>query len=60
MTSVKTTAVIVLHAFGPYTRGEIISDPSIIAAILNGGNAKMVVPTIVQRPFTTEREASEG
>ena len=45
MTSVLPNAVVVLHGFGPYSRGEILTDSSIISAIMSGGHASMVVPT---------------
>ena len=35
--------LIVLHAFGRYGRGDRIDDPATIRAILNGGNAGLVV-----------------
>ena len=47
MTSVLPSAIVVLHAFGPYSRGELLTDPTIISAILNGGHASMVVRTQV-------------
>ena len=45
MTSALPTAVVVLHAFGPYSRGEMLTDPGVISAILGGGHASMVIPT---------------
>ncbi len=38
-------ALIVLHAFGSYSRGQMLTDPGVIAAILRGGNASLVVRT---------------
>ena len=35
--------LIVLHAFGRYGRGDKIEDPATIRAILEGGNASLVV-----------------
>ena len=52
MTFASTNALIVLHAFGPYTRGEILTDPTVIAAILSGGNASMVVRTEVPQHYS--------
>ena len=51
MTSVLPSAIVVLHAFGPYPRGALLTDPTIISAILNGGHASMVVRTeVLQHP----------
>jgi hypothetical protein len=43
MTSIN--AIVVLHAFGPYSRGQMLTDPTIISAIMSGGHASMVVQT---------------
>ncbi len=45
MTIVSSNAIVVLHAFGPYSRGEMLTDPVTISAILAGGNASMVIRT---------------
>ena len=37
------TALVVLHAFGRYNRGDLITDPEAIQAILNGGNSMLVL-----------------
>ena len=37
------TALVVLHAFGRYNRGDLITDPAAIQAILNGGNSALVL-----------------
>ena len=37
------TALVVLHAFGRYNRGDVITDPATIQAILAGGNSNLVV-----------------
>ena len=37
------TALVVLHAFGRYNRGDLITDPTAIQAILNGGNSALVL-----------------
>ena len=55
MTLASTNAVIVLHAFGPYTRGEILTDPAVVAAVLSGGNAAMVVRTQIQQHYSDLR-----
>ena len=47
MTAAPMNAIVVLHAFGPYSRGEMVSDPATISAILSGGHASMVIPTQV-------------
>jgi len=41
------SALVVLHAFGVYSKGDLIRDPATIAAILNGGKAAFVIPTIL-------------
>lgn len=51
MTIASINAVIVLHAFGPYSRGEMLTDPAIISAILNGGHASMVVQTKIPQHY---------
>ncbi|WP_428375195.1 hypothetical protein [Lichenicoccus sp.] len=38
-------ALVVLHAFGSYSRGQLLTDAAVIAAILQGGNASLVVRT---------------
>ena len=45
MTSALPDTIVILHAFGPYARGEMITEPATIAAILSGGHAAMVVRT---------------
>ncbi len=47
MTVAPSNALVVLHAFGPYSRGEIVTDPATISAIMSGGHASMVIPTQV-------------
>lgn len=59
MTFASTNALIVLHAFGPYTRGEILTDPTIIAAVLSGGNASMVVKTQVAQHYSDLKPPAE-
>ena len=45
------TALVVLHAFGRYGRGDLITDPDAIQAILNGGNSALVlVPVLPTTP----------
>lgn len=43
MTKTIPTALVVLHAFGKYGRGDLITDPTVIRAILDGGNSSLVV-----------------
>lgn len=43
MTKTTPTALVVLHAFGKYGRGDLITDSTVIQAILNGGNSSLVV-----------------
>lgn len=45
MTEALPDALVVLHAFGSYSRGQMLTDPAVIAAILRGGNASLVVRT---------------
>lgn len=59
MTIASITAVVVLHAFGPYSRGEILTDPTIISAILSGGHASMVVPTQVLQHYPSSPKSGE-
>ncbi len=59
MTIASTTAVIVLHAFGPYTRGEMLTDPTIISAILSGGHASMVIQTQVLQHYPSNAASGE-
>ncbi len=51
-------ALVVLHAFGRYGRGDLITDPDTIQAIVNGGNSALVVvpalPPVVSIPPKTE------
>lgn len=60
MTTSKVNAVVVLHAFGSYQRGQVISDPSTVAAILNGGHAKMVIATALHQQNAAERLGGES
>lgn len=41
------SALVVLHAFGVYNKGDLIQDPGAIAAILSGGKVAFVLPTIL-------------
>jgi hypothetical protein len=41
------SALVVLHSFGIYNKGDLIQDPVAITAILNGGKAAFVIPTIL-------------
>ncbi len=40
-------ALVVLHAFGRYGRGDLITDPDTIQAILNGGNSALVLVPVL-------------
>ena len=59
MTLAPINAVIVLQPFGTYSKGQLISDPAIMAAILNGGNATMVIKTQVFQQVTGSGPAAE-
>jgi hypothetical protein len=39
--------LIVLHAFGRYSRGDVITDPAAIRAILDGGNSSLVLVPVM-------------
>ncbi|WP_171034057.1 hypothetical protein [Lichenicoccus roseus] len=56
MTDVHPDALVVLHAFGPYFRGQLLTDPAVIAAILGGGNASLVVRTRLPQPSPVQAE----
>ena len=59
MTTASTTAVVVLHAFGPYSRGEMLTDPTIISAILSSGHASMVIQTQVLQHYPASTTSGE-
>jgi len=39
--------LVVVRAFGPYAKGEVIADPAAIAAVLGGEQARNVVRVAV-------------
>ncbi len=41
------TALIVIHPFGAYAKGAVITDPAAIAAIRAAGRAGSVIQTVV-------------
>ncbi len=53
------TALIVLHAFGRYSRGDVITDPATIQAILAGGNSNLVLVPVLPSTETTPVPAGE-
>ena len=61
------TSLVVLNAFGRYSRGDLIVDPVTILAILSGGNAKLVLipvlpvinPVAVAAPISTLTSMTE-
>ena len=59
MTIASTPAVVVLHAFGPYSRGEMLMDPTIISAILSSGHASMVIQTQVLQHYPASTTSGE-
>ena len=60
MTVSTINAVVVLHAFGSYNKGQVLTDQTVIAAILSGGNAAMVIRTQVPGvPSSTVSNAEE-
>ena len=59
MTIASTMAIVVLHAFGPYSRGEMLTDPTIISAILSSGHASMVIQTQVLQHYPVNTTSGE-
>ena len=53
------TALIVLHAFGRYNRGDVITDPATIQAILAGGNSNLVLVPVLPSTSTSSAPAGE-
>lgn len=58
MTKTMPSALVVLHAFGRYGRGDMITDPLAIKAVLDGGNSALVVVPVVPvaAPASTSTE----
>jgi hypothetical protein len=42
-----TVQLVVVRAFGPYERGDVITDPQVVAEMLAGENAAAVVRVLV-------------
>lgn len=59
MTVIPPSAVIVLQTFGSYTRGQLITDPGIIAAILAGGHGRSVVSTRIHAQYPGSASVSQ-
>ncbi len=53
------TALVVLHAFGRYNRGDVITDPATIQAILAGGNSNLVLVPVLPSTGTTTASSGE-
>lgn len=47
MTKPIPSALVVLHAFGRYKRGDLITDPVAVKAVLDGGNSALVVVPVL-------------
>ncbi len=47
MTTATSIALIVIHPFGSYVRGTVITDASAIAAIRAGGRMGSVIQTVI-------------
>lgn len=47
------SALVVLHAFGRYGRGDMITDLGTIRAILDGGNSALVVVPVLPETSAT-------
>ena len=60
MASNPTRAVVVVHPFGLYKKGQIITDPTEIADILNGEQRAFVVSTDVPVQKTSAPQTLEG
>lgn len=52
-------ALVVLHAFGRYGRGDLITDPATIEAILAGGNRSLVVVPVLPSGGVTAASTEE-
>ena len=52
-------ALVVLHAFGRYSRGDLITDPATIQAILAGGNSNLVLVPVLPGTETTAVSTEE-
>ncbi len=52
-------ALVVLHAFGRYGRGDMITDPATIRAILDGGNSALVVVPVLPAGGVTATSTEE-
>lgn len=53
MNRTTPSALVVLHAFGRYGRGDMITDPAAIRAILDGGNSALVVVPVLPETSAT-------
>ena len=53
------TALVVLHAFGHYNRGDLITNPETIQAILSGGNSALVLAPAMPPPASTSSANAE-
>ncbi len=58
MAAAMPAALVVIHAFGSYQKGQMIVDAATISSILGGGLASFVVPTTP--PTALHNAASEG
>ena len=54
MTTEMKKAIVILHSFGPYARGDLLTDPATISAILSGGHASMAIQTQIMEPYPAE------
>ena len=59
MNKTVPTALVVLHAFGRYSRGDLITDPEAIQAILNGGNSALVLMPAMPSTTSTSSPTAE-
>lgn len=59
MTNITPAALVVLRAFGKYGRGDLITDPNAIRAILDGGNSSLVVVPALPAAATGPADTSE-
>lgn len=47
MAAPMPSALVVIHSFGVYTKGQLIVETAAIKAVLDGGMAPFVIPTML-------------
>ncbi len=56
MNNGSPAALVVLHSFGSYSKGDLIVDTAAIKAIIEGGKAGFVIATTVPGPGPSGQE----